>query len=791
MDLSVKWLKDFVDIEIEPKKFAADLTMSGSKVESWEKEGGEISNVVTGRVEEISHHPDSDHLLVCKVNIGKPEPLQIVTGAANLKTGDIVPVALDNSSLPGGRKIKKGKLRGVLSEGMLCSLTELGLSNHDFPYAAEDGIFVIEEPCEPGQDVCSAIGLDDVKVEFEITPNRPDCLSIIGLARETAATYGLPLKKLEPAVRGGAGNISDLLSVEVSSPELCPRYVARIVRNVKIAPSPRWMRERLRACGVRPINNLVDITNYVMLEYGQPMHAFDLRCVGGARINVRTARPGEKIMTLDGVERSLSENMLVIADAEKPVAVAGIMGGEYSGIMDDTSAVVFESACFSGAGVRVTAKKLGMRTESSSRFEKGLDPQNCLPAVNRACELAELLGAGEVADGAIDVDNSDKTPLVLDLNIGWINKFIGIEASADEMRRILTSLDFICEGNKITVPSFRSDVRHKADLSEEIARFYGYDKIPVTQVRGAADGRLTPRQSFDRKVSEVLVALGADEIMTYSFISPKYYDKILLPADSPLRKSVVIANPLGEDTSVMRKTAVPSMLETLSRNYNNRNASALLFELAKEYIPVEGRQLPDEPLKCVVGLYGAGADFFAIKGIVQALLGEIRLQDYLIEAETGISYLHPGRAAALKIKGESAGHIGEVHPSALKNYGIDVKAYIAYLDMSALFENISPEINYAPMPRFPAVSRDLAIICGEETSAAEIEAVIKKAFGAVLEKLSLFDLYRGAQIGKGKKSMAYNLTLRSKERTLSDSDIEPKLRKALKGLEEIGAGLRG
>ena len=594
MNLSMKWLSDFVKLKVEPRDFSEKMSMSGSKVEGWKIEGEEIKNVVVGKILSVDPHPDADKLVVCQVDVGEVEPIQIVTGATNIFPGALVPVAKDKSVLPGGKEIRKGKLRGVVSNGMLCSLGELGLTSHDFPYAIEDGIFIIEESCQVGQDICSAIGLDDTCVEFEITPNRPDCLSVIGLAREVAVTFDKELILHEPKIQHEAGDIHEMLSVTVKNPQLCQRYVARMVKNIKIEPSPRWLRERLRASGVRPINNIVDITNYVMLEYGQPMHAFDYKYVKGGKIIVRNAQKGESIMTLDGVERELSPEMLVICDSRALRAVAGVMGGEYSGIMDDTDTIVFESACFLGSSVRTTARKLGMRTESSARFEKGLDSETCIPAVMRACELVELLGAGEVVGGIIDVNHAGYKPTEITLDPQWINGFIGIDVSRDKMISILERLGCSMKGDTIIVPSFRKDLEHKADIAEEIARFHGYDKIPSTAIRGTAQGALTEFQKFERTVTNTLLAQGCYEISTYSFISPKYYDKICLPADSTLRKSVVILNPLGEDTSVMRTIVIPSMMEILSKNYTIRISIASLFELANEYIPVEGQELPDE-----------------------------------------------------------------------------------------------------------------------------------------------------------------------------------------------------
>ena len=592
MNLSMKWLSEFVTLDpMSPREFAEAMTMSGSKVEGWEIEGEKLDKVVVGQVLSIERHPDADKLVVCQVDAGGEAPIQIVTGASNLTAGDKVPVALDGSTLVNGTKIKKGKLRGVESCGMMCSLGELGLTAHDFPYAIEDGIFVLQEECELGQDIRSIIGLNDTGVEFEITSNRPDCFSVIGLAREAAATFDKELKLHTPVVKAGHGDCAGLLDVKIEAPDLCPIYSARIVKNVRVKPSPRWLRERLRVMGVRPINNIVDITNYVMLEYGQPMHAFDLRSIDEGKIRVRRAKNGEKITTLDGTNHVLTDNQLVIADASKPVAIAGVMGGEYSGIVDDTTTIVFESANFLGSSVRITARDQGMRTDASSRYEKGLDPNNCIPALNRACELVELLDAGDVMDGIIIDDHSKAQPRKIPLEADWINRFLDLSLSEEEMRAILSKLGCQFDGDLVIVPTYRPDLVHKADIAEEIARFYGYNKIPSTSIRGGAQGKYSARQKFDQTISRTMLAAGLSEIMTYSFVSPKVYDKILVPADSPLRKSVVISNPLGEDTSIMRTTALPSMLEILQRNYNNRNASAHLFEIAREYIPTAENEL--------------------------------------------------------------------------------------------------------------------------------------------------------------------------------------------------------
>ena len=801
MDLSMKWLGDYIDVSDMPiKEFCSGLTISGSKVERWETEGGEISKVVVGKILSVVPHENSDHLVVCKVDVGhaSPDILQIVTGASNVHEGDFVPVAMDGSTLPGGVKIKKGKLRGVESNGMLCSLGELGLTTHDFPYAIADGIFIMqqEEDCVPfelGQDIREAIGFDDTSVEFEITSNRPDCMSVIGLARETHATFDRPYTVKEPAYKGIDGDINSMLKVTIHNKELCPRYIAGVVKNVKIGMSPRWIRERLRASGVRPINNFVDITNYVMLEYGHPMHAFDIRYIDNSEINIRNAKEGEKITTLDGTERTLTEKMLVIADANKPVAVAGVMGGEYSGIMDDTVDVVFEAACFDGASVRTTAKALGMRTDASARFEKGLDPQNAYPALMRAFELVEMLGCGEVVKTIIDADYSDKTPKGVEFDPVWINNFLGADIPEDVMRSCLEKLDFRIENGKAYAPSVRIDIECKADIAEEVARIYGYNNIPKTIIRGVADAKLTEKQKLERKTANAMTALGAYEITTYSFISPKYFDKIRLPMDSTLRKTVVISNPLGEDTSVMRTTLLPSMCEVMARNYNNRNAAVCLFELGSEYIP-NGGELPDEPVRLSVGAYGGDMDFYGIKGIVDSMLKNIGVEDFEYSAEMNgfgeAEAFHPGRRAVITKDGKVIGILGELHPETLENYGIGVKAYAAKVNVTELLDIANAVKTYKPLPKFPAAVRDLAIVCDENLPVAELEKAIKRAVGNTLESVTLFDVYKGKQIAEGKKSVAYSIAMRSHEGTLTDEQSDAAVKRVLKELEKLGAELR-
>lgn len=790
MNLSMKWLNEFVDINVKPRDFSEAMTISGSKVEGYEIEGSEISNVVVGKILSIVPHQDSDHLVICQVDIGESEPIQIVTGASNLTVGDLVPAALHNSTLPGGVKIKKGKLRGVESNGMLCSLGELGLTLHDFPYAIEDGIFVLQEDCKPGQPICEAIGLNDIKVEFEITSNRPDCFSVIGLAREAAATFDKPLTLHTPVVKAGNGSCKDMLDVKIEEPSLCSIYSARIVENVRVKPSPRWMRERLRAMGVRPINNIVDITNYVMLEYGQPMHAFDLRFIEDKKIRVRRAKDGETITTLDGVDRTLTHDNLVIADNKKPVAIAGVMGGEYSGIMDDTTTIVFESACFDGSSVRTTARDQGMRTDASSRYEKGLDPNNCLPALERACELVELLDAGDVLDDILIDDHSSHQQKRIPLETEWTNRFLNIQLSTEDMKAILKKIDCQFDGDTILVPTFRPDLEHKADIAEEIARFYGYNNIPSTPLYGDAQGKYTPRQKFENKISNTMLALGLSEIMTYSFFSPKAYDKIGMPEQDSRRNSVTISNPLGEDTSIMRTTALPSMLDALARNYNNRNGAVALFELASEYYPVAGQELPDEKTKLIAGLYGNDCDFFTAKGMVEQLLDTLFISNYEFEASSNEYAYHPGRCAHIMINDAVIGVIGEIHPKVAENYGINERVLCFTLDVDLLFEYAQTELTYTPLPKFPAVTRDLALICDETIPVRVLEKAIMKGAGNLLETIQLFDVYQGEQIESGKKSVAFNIVLRSAENTLAEEQVNSTMKKVMKELEKVGANLR-
>ena len=887
MILSRNWLNEFVDLkDITDKEFNDEMTLSGSKVETIERPDENLKNVVVGKILEMKRHENSDHMWVCQIDVGQAEPVQIVTGAWNIHVGDYVPAALHGAHLPGGVKIEKGKLRGVESNGMLCSLKELGMTaEHDFHYAVitpaallndyhpidpakpsipadikpgdkvygpvlcgrveavesvdggynvrvndgtvtraaktvcsnlhegdlvayntksdtictledlhaeqkefphciADGIFVLqEEDAEPGLNMAHILGFDDSIVEFEITPNRPDCLSVIGLAREASATFKRPLKLHTPEPHGCGGSIAEIVDIDIEDGDLCPRYTARMVKNVKIAPSPRWMRERLRNSGVRPINNIVDITNYVMLEYGQPMHAFDFSCVEGGHIIVRTAREGETIRTLDGNERKLTPNMLCICDEHKPVCVAGVMGGANSEIVGDTAMVLFESANFNGVSVRRTASALGMRTDASSRYEKGLDMMNTIKAVERACELVEMLGCGEVVDGVMDVVAKEKAPTVVKLEPDKINALLGTELSEDLMREILVSLGFILNGDDIYVPSWRSDVEHYSDIAEEVARFYGYNKIPCTLMRGETTrGGFSEQQRFDRAIGGAVRALGYDEIITYSFISPTYYDKIRMPKDSSLRNSLKILNPLGEDTSIMRTTILPSMLEIIARNHSYRNKSARLYELGKIYLPREDG-LADEPKYLSLGAYGDGVDFFSFKGSIETLLHELRITDVKYVACTDNDSYHPGRCAKVYAGEAYLGVFGQIHPLVAANYGMDTEVYTAELSFDAMYEKRGDIPVYQPLPKFPAVTRDIAVVCDEAVTVGALEESIRRGAKGLLKDVSLFDIYRGPGVAIGKKSVAFNLVLRADDRSLTGEEADEDVQSILAALK--------
>ncbi len=788
MKLNRKWLhEEFVDLSsVSDKEYVEKLTIFGQKVETYERMDSEIKNVVVGKVVSIIRHENSDHMWVCQVDVGQEEPVQIVTGAQNVKQGDLVPAALHNSWLPGGIHITKGKLRGEKSNGMLCSFDELGLTQNDLPGAYADGIWILnDEDCKPGDDINKIIGNDDTVVDFEITNNRPDCYSIIGLARESAAAFGLKMHHHEPVVKGSdAGSMYDMLDVEVPAEELCNRYTAKMVKNVKIAPSPKWLRQRLRANGVRPINNIVDITNYVMLEYGQPMHAFDYRYVGSGKIVVRESQEGEALTTLDGIQRNLKPGMLVIADGDKPIGLAGIMGGENSEIVDDTTTVVFESANFNGTSIRQTALALGMRTDASGKFEKNIDPMMTVPAVQRACELVELLECGDVMDGMIDIINFVPAPKTVPLECDKINALLGTDITKEQMVKYLNLLEIPVEGDDILVPSWRPDLNLMADIAEEVGRSYGYNEIPTTAFKTSTQGGYTPMMKFEMKAGSVCRSIGYSEIITYSFVSPAIFDQIRLPADSPLRNVIRIQNPLGEDTSVMRTTALASMLDILSRNNAYHNKNAKLYELAKIYLPKEGELLPEEPKILVLGAYGEGTTFFSLKGDLEAIFRNLRLPKAKYTAVQDNPSYHPGRCAKVTIGDVELGYIGQIHPLAAKNYGMDCEVYCAEINFTALAQLQLPEATYVPLPKYPSVTRDLAIVCDEAVTVAQVEAVITTASGKLLQNVKLFDIYRGIGITEGKKSMAFSMELRADDRTLTDTDSEQVMEKVLAALKD-------
>ena len=796
MKLNRKWLnEEFVDLSGVPdREFVETMTIAGQKVETYERLDAELRNVVVGRVVSITRHTNSDHMWVCQIDVGAGEPVQIVTGAQNVHEGDLVPAALHNSWLPGGVHITAGKLRGVESCGMLCSFKELGLTQNDVPDAYEDGIWILNnEDCTVGEDINHVMGTDDSIVEFEITNNRPDCYSILGLAREAAAAFNKPMRHHDPVVRGGAaGELSELLEVEVPAEDLCRRYTARMVRNVKIAPSPKWLRQRLRANGVRPINNIVDITNYVMLEYGQPMHAFDYRYVGSGKIVVRRSEPGEALTTLDGNVRTLTPGMLVIADETKPIGLAGIMGGENSEIMDDTVDVVFESANFNGTSIRQTALALGMRTEASGKFEKNIDPLLTLPAVDRACELVELLGAGEVMDGVIDVLNDIPEPRTIELEPDRINALLGTDISEADMVEYLRRLEIPVEGHEIRVPSWRPDLVGMADIAEEVGRLFGYNNIPTTTFRGAAtEGGYTEAMKLENRAGSLCRSLGYSEILTYSFVSPSIFDQIRLPEDSSLRNAMRIQNPLGEDASIMRTVALPSMLAILARNNAYHNDAVKLYELAKVYLPKPGQILPDEPKHLVLGTYGEHEDFFKMKGEIEAFLRGMNVPEARYTAEKHDPTFHPGRCARVSVGGVDLGCFGQIHPLVARSYGIDGEIFAAELNFTALLSLQLPEKTYTPLPKYPAVTRDIAVVCDEAVTVAALSDCIRAAGGKLLRSVELFDIYRGKGIASGSKSAAFRLTLRADDRTLTDADSDGVVSAVLAALEkELNAKLR-
>ena len=795
MKLNRKWLhEEFVDLShISDKEYVEAMTIFGQKVETWERMDAEIKNVLVGKVVSIVRHENSDHMWICQVDVGGEEPVQIVTGAQNVKEGDLVPAALHNSYLPGGIHITTGKLRGEVSTGMLCSFAELGLTQNDFPDAYADGIWILNnEDCKPGDDINLVIGNDDTVVDFEITNNRPDCYSIIGLARESAAAFGLPMKHHEPVVKGSnAGSIYDKLDVEVPAEALCNRYTSRMVTNVKIGPSPKWLRQRLRANGVRPINNIVDITNYVMLEYGQPMHAFDYRYITSGKIVVREAEEGETLTTLDGNMRNLKAGMLVIADDTRAIGLAGIMGGENSEIMDDTTTVVFESANFNGTSIRQTALALGMRTDASGKFEKNIDPMMTVPAVERACELVELLNCGDVMDGIIDVLNYVPEAKTVKLEPEKINALLGTEISRDDMIKYLNNLEIEVRGDDILVPSFRPDLSHMADIAEEVGRSFGYNEIPTTDLKMACQGGYSPIMLLESKAGSLCRSLGYNEIITYSFVSPTIFDQIRLPKDSSLRNALKIHNPLGEDTSIMRTIALPSMLDILARNSAYHNKSAKLYEMAKVYLPVEGAQLPEEPKMLILGTYGANETFFSLKGELEAIFAGLRIRKASYTAVKDNPSYHPGRCAKVTIDGVDVGFMGQIHPLVAQNYDIDGDVYCAEINFTKLFELQLPDATYTPLPKYPTVNRDLSVLCDEAVTVANVEEVICASAGKLLRGVKLFDIYRGTGVPEGKKSMAFSLELRADDRTLTDTDSEGVMSKVLAALgEKLGVTLR-
>ncbi len=804
MVLSMNWLSDFVDCsDIDIKKYCDRMTDTGSKVEGYELCGSEVNGVRVGLILSVEQHPDAERLVVCQVDCGE-KTLQIVTAAKNVFAGAYVPVCYCPKDekrvvkLATGHEIKSGKLRGVISEGMFCSIEELGLTLHDMPNAPTDGILILnaypELVYKPGDDIVDVLGMRDKAVEFEITPNRPDCLSVIGLARETAASFEKDLRIPAPVVKESDGDINDYIDIAIKDIEKCFRYSARVVKNVKIEPSPLWLRMRLRASGVRPINNIVDITNYVMLEYGQPMHAFDYKCLDGKHIEVRTAGDKEVFMTLDNQERHLESDMLVIADGKKPVAIAGVMGGANSEITDETTTVVFESAMFLGSSVRITAKKLGMRTDSSSRFEKGLDSENTIGALERACELVQLLGAGEIVGGMIDVYPVKKEIAKVPFEPEKMNRFLGINLSEQEMVRILESLHFEINDGMITVPSYRDDVRCMNDVAEEVVRIYGYNEIQSGSiVSSMTQGGLTEKQALQKKLHGVLLGFGLDEIYTYSFMSAKLYDKAGLAENDIRRKSVEIMNPFGEDTKTMRTTAIPSMLETLEINRNKDNASVALYEMAKVFLPREGivtnvhgleGTLPDERVKIMIGLFGTG-DFYTLKGMCEEILSVAGVSAKF-EAKMDEATFHPGRCAQITAAdGTLLGVMGELHPIVALNYTFDKAVYIAELDFENIFAKANGKKSYKALPKFPASTRDFSFVCDEEITVGAIEDAMHHSGVSLIEDIKFFDIYRGAQIGEGKKSVSFSVSLRSADHTLTVEEADKAAAKILRGVERI------
>ena len=805
MRTSLEWIRSMVpELSCTAQEYMDAMTLSGSKVEGYEELDADLEKIVIGQIEKIEKHPDADKLIICQVNVGTGENIQIVTGAPNVKEGDKVPVVLDGGRVagghdgkktPGGVKIKKGKLRGVESFGMMCSIEELGSIKDMYPEAPEYGIYIFPEDAVVGADAVEALGLHNSVFEYEITSNRVDCFGIIGLAREAAATFR---KEFHPPVVTATGNnedVNDYVKVSVEDTKLCPRYTARVVKNIKIAPSPEWMQRRLAAQGIRPINNIVDITNYVMEEYGQPMHAYDLDTIAGHQIVVKRAEKGQKFVTLDGQERTLDDSVLMICDGEKAIGIAGIMGGENSMITDDVKTMLFEAACFDGTNIRLSSKKVGLRTDASGKFEKGLDPNNAIEAMNRACQLIEELGAGEVVGGVVDVYTTVKEGRNIPFEPEKYNRLLGTDIAPETMLDYFKMLDlgYDKEKNEILVPSWRQDLECDADIAEEVARFYGYDKIPTSLPSGeATTGKLSFKLRVEKLARDIAEFCGFSQAMTYSFESPKVFDKLLLPADSPLRETVVITNPLGEDFSIMRTVSLNGMLASLATNYNRRNQNVRLYELGNIYLPKQTpvTELPEERMQFTLGMYGEG-DFYTMKGVVEELFDKLGMHE---KAEYDPSdkkpFLHPGRQADIVYHGNVIGYLGEIHPTVAANYAIKERVYVAVLDMPYIVEYASFDRKYRGIAKFPAVTRDLSMVVPKEVLAGDIEKVFDEKGGQYLERYALFDIYEGAQIKRGYKSIAYTLTFRAQDKTLEDADIQNAMNKILKKLEELGIELR-
>ena len=804
MNTSLSWIKAYVPgLDVTAQEYTDAMTLTGTKVETFEKLDADLDKIVIGQILSIERHPDADKLIICQVNIGE-KTIQIVTGAPNVHVGDKVPVVLDGGRVagghdgkktPGGIPIKKGKLRGIESDGMMCSIEELGSSRDMYPEAPEYGIYIFPEDAVVGESAVKALGLDDVVFEYEITSNRVDCYSVIGIAREAAATFHKEFKPPVVTTTGNSEDVHDYVKVIVKDTDLCPRYCARVVKNIKIAPSPVWMQRRLASNGIRPINNIVDITNYVMEEYGQPMHAYDYDTLAGHEIVVRRAGADEKFVTLDGQERTMDENVLMICDGEKAVGIAGIMGGENSMITDDVKTMMFEAACFDGTNIRLSAKRIGLRTDASGTFEKGLDPNNAEDAINRACQLIEELGAGEVVGGMVDVYTKKKEPVRIPFQPERINALLGTDVSEEDMLSYFKKIDlgYDAEKREVIAPTFRHDLFRMADLAEEVARFYGYDNIPTTLPKGESTlGKLPFEVRIEGIARDVAEFSGFSESMNYSFESPKVFDKLLIPEDSELRKPIVISNPLGEDFSVMRTLPLNGMLSSLAFNYNHRNKNVRLYELAKVYLPktLPLTELPDERVQFTMGMYGEG-DFYVMKGVVEEFFSKAGIRGKIsYDPKAGKTFLHPGRQANIIYNGEVMGYLGEIHPQVADNYGIGDKTYVAVLDMPVVVKYADFDRKFTGIARFPAVTRDLSMVVPHEILAGDIEDMIVQRGGKILESYQLFDVYEGSQIKAGYKSMAYSVVFRAKDKTLEESEINTAMKKILNGLSSMGIELR-